>query len=61
MAHLHAQKTLHRDLKPDNVFLNENLYPSIADLGLAKWTDTSVQSMRTGAPIYIAPEVWRGC
>ena len=36
MMYLHANKILHRDLKPQNILLDEYLLPKISDFGLSK-------------------------
>lgn len=66
LATLHARSILHRDLKPDNVYLaniGASAVPKILDFGLAKWLDASGSAtLRTrtghsvGTPAYMAPE-----
>mgnify|MGYP002475563353 CR=1 FL=1 len=36
MSFLHENDYIHRDLKPDNIFEDEYLYPRIGDFGLGK-------------------------
>ncbi|XP_059441789.1 rust resistance kinase Lr10-like, partial [Corylus avellana] len=56
------QRILHFDIKPHNVFLDQNFNPKISDFGLAKLCakDQSAVSMTTarGTMGYIAPEVF---
>ena len=55
-------KILHRDLKPNNVFLTFDNKIKIGDFGLAKMLDTTSEmaNTRRGARIYMAPERHRG-
>ena len=55
-------KILHRDLKPNNVFLTFDNKIKIGDFGLAKMLDTTHEMAQTkaGARIYMAPERHRG-
>ena len=62
MAYLHSKKILHRDLKPDNILLDENLYPKIADFGLSldlTHDDIKIEREMLGTPAYMSPEIIR--
>jgi serine/threonine protein kinase len=59
MKFLHSIKILHRDLKADNVYLDEQFRPRIGHFGFAKQTDSLKQSRRLGTPVCVAPEVFQ--
>jgi len=62
----HAEGVLHRDMKPENVFLCDDGAVKVLDFGVAKILDegTREKLTRTGAligtPAYMAPEQARG-
>src|SRR5207249_1283840 len=56
---LHANKVLHRDVKPANLLRLQG-YAKVADFGLARAqpADQAASTM-CGTPLYMAPEVWQ--
>ena len=62
LKYMKRSKILHRDLKPNNVFLTFDNKIKIGDFGLAKTLDTTydMAETRTGARVYMAPERHRG-
>lgn len=58
LAQMHAAGVVHRDLKPDNVFIETDGNVKILDLGLAQVA--GAVGIVAGSPPYVAPEQWRG-
>jgi serine/threonine protein kinase len=59
MASLHARGVLYRDLKPDNIFLNQEFEPVIGDFGISRYCANDLNHTRnTGTPLFMAPECW---
>ena len=60
LAYAHSEGIIHRDIKPDNLILNQNDRPQIMDFGLAKQMSDDAGITRDGSiigtPAYMSPE-----
>ena len=60
VEHIHSQKYVHRDLKLENVFLNEQLRAKIGDFGMsAKIRNDLPRKSFCGTPNYMARKLER--
>jgi serine/threonine protein kinase len=57
---MHDRKLIHRDVKPDNIYLDKDLNCMLSDMGIARSSDCSLKT-QIGTPRYTAPEVWKVC
>ncbi|GMF14814.1 unnamed protein product [Phytophthora fragariaefolia] len=61
LQHMHQQHVLHRDLKTANIFLSNDGYLVLGDLGIArKLVIGDAAATVIGTPLYMAPEVLEG-
>lgn len=65
MRYLHKKGILHRDLKQENILINEDFHPLVCDFGLSRsFSESLTKSMElsmtrnVGTPIYMAPELF---
>ncbi|MBR3179239.1 MAG: protein kinase [Clostridia bacterium] len=49
---------IHRDIKPQNIFVNDNGDFKLGDFGIAKTSDHTTKATKTGTYGYMAPEVY---
>ncbi|KAK8845859.1 hypothetical protein M9Y10_020785 [Tritrichomonas musculus] len=68
LRYLHEHGILHRDLKSQNILLDENYHPRICDFGLSRcFPEELTKSMKLtmsggiGTPVYMAPEILEDC
>lgn len=62
LKYLHDRKILHRDLKPQNVFLTKDRIVKLGDFGISKTLEhtNDVAKTMAGTPIFCSPEICMG-
>ena len=62
LSYLHNRNVMHRDIKPDNLFISESGVIKLGDFGLAVQLEHSCSKRNNvcGTSMYVAPEVYEG-
>ena len=58
--HIHTAGVAHRDLKLENILIDDNLNLKVADFGFAKSKNISLMHSYRGTKTYMAPEIKLG-
>jgi len=57
LEYIHKNGIIHRDIKHENIILQDNGYLKITDFGIARIWNPNNHAETSGTPGYMAPEV----
>jgi serine/threonine protein kinase len=57
MRYIHSKDIIHPDLKPANIFIDDDHRIRIGDFGSSRLFKAGVTMTNAGAPLYMAPEM----
>lgn len=58
--YMHSRSVAHRDVKPENILVDEKNNLKLADFGFASCGNIDALQGCLGSPAYMAPEIWEG-
>jgi serine/threonine protein kinase len=58
MRAMHKENIMHRDLKAENVFLDQNFEPRVGEFSRARFDDDAAKTMTQGKMYFYAPETF---
>ncbi|MFN2145947.1 MAG: serine/threonine-protein kinase, partial [Anaerolineales bacterium] len=58
LEYIHSQRVIHRDLKPTNILIDDDMHAFLTDFGIARTLSDSTIALHTGqgTPAYSSPE-----
>ena len=61
LKHCHDRKIVHRDIKPQNIFLTRKGICKLGDFGISKALAATMSKLHThiGTPSYLSPEIYK--
>ena len=60
LSYMHNQGIVHRDIKAENIVVDENMNIRLIDFGFASYENNDNLSNYLGTPAYMAPEIKKG-
>ena len=59
LNHMHSKDVIHRDLKSENILIDQHGKIKICDLGFSIYDTNNYRVTKRGTPLFLAPEILR--